>query len=241
MGAAVPFAGATMTGFGGAAATSGASLFAASAVAPVASAIATPSIFTTPASMGGGMGGGGGFFSTLSSGISNFLNRPLLSTGTDLFGDITVKQLGYGISQGLGIMQQIQQGQMQKSLMQIENAKLQADLARKKLNYELDALKRMKALNAANSTLLANRYAGGVYGLDGSAKLLEIVNQQEYGQDYQMALMNLENEIINGNVQSGIFKATGDAAVRDSYLSSAAKFGEAAYMYDRLGFPGRTV
>ena len=185
--------------------------------------------------------GGGGFFSTLGSSISNFLNRPLLSTGTDLLGDITVKQFGYMASQGLSIMQQIQQGQMQKSLMQIENAKLQADLARKKLNYELDALKHMKALNIANSTLLAHRYSGGVYGLDGSAKLLEIVNQQEYGQDYQMALMNLENEIINGNVQSGIFKATGDAAVRDSYLSSAAKFGEAAYMYDRLGFPGRTV
>jgi len=240
MGAAVPFAGATMTGFGGAAATSGASLFAASAAAPIANAIATPLIFTTPAAMGGGVGGGG-FFSTLGSSISNFLNRPLLSTGTDLLGDITVKQFGYMASQGLGIMQQIQQGQMQKSLMQIENAKLQAELARKKLNYELDALKHMKALNIANSTLLAHRYSGGVYGLDGSAKLLEIVNQQEYGQDYQMALMNLENEIINGNVQSGIFKATGDAAVRDSYLSSAAKFGEAAYMYDRLGFPGRTV
>jgi hypothetical protein len=209
-------------------------VFTAAAAAPIASAGA--SMMMKPAILSPG---GAGFFSTLGSTFSNFLNRPLLST--ELFGDFSLKQLGYAASTGMSIMQQIQQGQMQKSLMQVENAKLQAELARKKLNYQMDALQRMKAMNAANSTLVANRYAGGVYGLDGSAKLLEIVNQQEYGQDYKTAMMNIENEILSGNVQSDIFKATGDAAVRDSYLSSAAKFGEAVYMYDRLGFPGRTV
>lgn len=234
MAAAVPFAGATMTGFGAAAATSGASLFTASALAPIAGAIATPSIFTTPAAMGGGMGGGGGFFSTLGSSISNFLNRPLLSTGTDLFGDITVKQLGYGISQGMGIIQSIRQGQIMKSQYELQAAQTLADMDIKRANAAMSAAERLRKLQQIQSSIVTKSYARGVSGLDGSALLAQIISDQEYGQDYKIDLFNLNNIMTTGNVNAAAYKTAGKEAVTSSVLDSAIKLGEAAYAYDKL-------
>lgn len=232
MGAAVPFAGATMTGFGGAAATSGASLFAASAVAPIAGAIATPSIFTTPAAMGGGMGGGGGFFSTLGSSISNVLNRPLLST--DLFGDITLKQAGYFASSGLSMIQSIRQGQIMKSQYQIQAAQTLADMEIKRANAAMSAAERLRKLQQIQGSTLAKSYARGVSGLDGSALLAQIISDQEYGQDYKIDLFNLNNIMTTGNVNAAAYKTAGKEAVTSSVLDSAIKLGEAAYSYDKL-------
>lgn len=232
MGAAVPFAGATMTGFGGAAATSGASLFAASAVAPIAGAIATPSIFTTPAAMGGGMGGGGGFFSTLGSSISNVLNRPLLST--DLFGDITLKQAGYFASSGLSMIQSIRQGQIMKSQYQIQAAQTLADMEIKRANAAMSAVERLRKLQQIQGSTLAKSYARGVSGLDGSALLAQIISDQEYGQDYKIDLFNLNNIMTTGNVNAAAYKTAGKEAVTSSVLDSAIKLGEAAYSYDKL-------
>jgi len=231
MGAAVPFAGATMTGFGGAAATSGASLFAASAVAPIAGAIATPSIFTTPAAMGGGMGGGG-FFSTLGSSISNVLNRPLLST--DLFGDITLKQAGYFASSGLSMIQSIRQGQIMKSQYQIQEAQTLADMDIKRANAAIAATERLRKLQQIQGSVITNAYARGVSGLDGSALLTQIVNDQQYGQDYKLDLFNLNNIITTGMVNKEAYKTAGREAVTSSILDAGIKLGEAAYSYDKL-------
>ena len=222
---------ATMTGFGGAAATSGASLFAASAVAPIAGAIATPSIFTTPAAMGGGMGGGG-FFSTLGSSISNVLNRPLLST--DLFGDITLKQAGYFASSGLSMIQSIRQGQIMKSQYQIQEAQTLADMDIKRANAAIAATERLRKLQQIQGSVITNAYARGVSGLDGSALLTQIVNDQQYGQDYKLDLFNLNNIITTGMVNKEAYKTAGREAVTSSILDAGIKLGEAAYSYDKL-------
>jgi hypothetical protein len=230
MAAAVPFAGATMTGFGAAAATSGASLFAASAIAaPIASAGA--SMMMSPAILSPG---GAGFFSTLGSSISNFLNRPLLSTGTDLFGDITVKQLGYGISQGMGIIQSIRQGQIMKSQYELQAAQTLADMDIKRANAAMSAAERLRKLQQIQSSIVTKSYARGVSGLDGSALLAQIISDQEYGQDYKIDLFNLNNIMTTGNVNAAAYKTAGKEAVTSSVLDSAIKLGEAAYAYDKL-------
>lgn len=229
MAAAVPFAGATMTGFGAAAATSGASLFAASAAIPIASAGA--SMMMNPAILSPG---GTGFFSTLGSSISNFLNRPLLSTGTDLFGDITVKQLGYGISQGMGIIQSIRQGQIMKSQYELQAAQTLADMDIKRANAAMSAAERLRKLQQIQSSIVTKSYARGVSGLDGSALLAQIISDQEYGQDYKIDLFNLNNIMTTGNVNAAAYKTAGKEAVTSSVLDSAIKLGEAAYAYDKL-------
>lgn len=227
MGAAVPFAGATMTGFGGAAAT-GAAL---TSVAPIASVIATPAIYTTPAAMGGGVGGGG-FFSTLGSSISNVLNRPLLST--DLFGDITLKQAGYFASSGLSIIESIRQGQIMKSQYKIQEAQTLADMDIKRANAAMSAAERLRKLQQIQSSIVTKSYARGVSGLDGSALLAQIISDQEYGQDYKIDLFNLNNIMTSGLVNKEAYKTAGKEVVTSSVLDSAIKLGEAAYSYDKL-------
>jgi len=224
--AAAPAAG---TAFGTSALAASAPVYASMAAAPIASVGA--SMMMNPAIISPGAG----FFGSLGT----VLQRPLFST--NLLGDIGLKEIGYGLSTGMSMFQTYRQGQMTKSMMNIEDMQLRADLARKELNYELDALKRLRAVKALNANIVASRFSGGVYGLDGSAKLLESINLQRYGEDAKMALFNIENDIINGNAQSEIYKKTGDQAVFGANLNAAAKLGEAVYMYDRLGFPGRTT
>ena len=225
------------TAFGSSAVMAAAPVYtsiAAASVPTIAGAIATPSIFTTPAAMGGGMGGGGGFFSTLGSSISNFLNRPLLSTGTDLLGDITVKQLGYGISQGMGIIQSIRQGQIMKSQYQIQEAQTLADMEIKRANASIEAARRLKQLQQIQGSTITKAYARGISGLDGSALLAQIISDQEYGQDYKLDLFNLNNIMTTGNVNAAAYKTAGREAVTSSIFDATIKLGEAAYAYDKL-------
>ena len=227
MGTAVPFAGATMTGFGGAAATSGASLFAASAAAPIASAIATPAIFTTPAALGGSLPSAG--FS-----LSSFFSNPFGTTG--LLKDISLMDVGFGVSQIGSTLQTIRQGRIQNALYELQANQRINDMELKKLNFELDGLERLRKLKRIQAANLAKAYGGGVQ-FDGSAALMEIVSNKEYGEDYRMDLFNLRNDIYAGNAQVAIDKTAAKDAVTGSYLDAAAKLGEGAFLYSRLGGP----
>ena len=223
------------TAFGSSAVMAAAPVYtsiAAASVPTIAGAIATPSIFTTPAAMGGGMGGGGGFFSTLGSSISNVLNRPLLST--DLFGDITLKQAGYFASSGLSMIQSIRQGQIMKSQYELQAVQTLADMEIKRANATMSAAERLRKLQQIQGSTLAKSYARGVSGLDGSALLAQIISDQEYGQDYKMDLFNLNNIMTTGFVNKEAYKMAGKEAVTSSVLDSAIKLGEAAYSYDKL-------
>jgi len=221
MGAAVPFAGATMTGMGGAAATSGAAMFAASA--PIAAV--TSSMMMNPLIMNPG---GAGLFSSLGTAFS----RPLFST--NLFGDISLKTLGYGISTGTSIYNSIRQGNILKAQYELEAEKSLTDMAVKQANAEVEAVKRLRALNKINSSFVANAYARGVDGLNGSALLNQIISDQEYGRDYKIDLFNLNNIMTTGTVNKDAYQLAGQSAFQSGLFEAAIKTGEAAYKYDKL-------
>jgi len=221
MGAAVPFAGATMTGMGGAAATSGAAMFAASA--PIAAV--TSSMMMNPLIMNPG---GAGLFSSLGTAFS----RPLFST--NLFGDISLKTLGYGISTGTSIYNSIRQGNILKAQYELEAEKSLTDMAVKQANAEVEAVKRLRALNKINSSFVANAYARGVDGLNGSALLNQIISDQEYGRDYKIDLFNLNNIMTTGIVNKEAYKTAAQTSFQSGLFEAAIKTGEAAYKYDKL-------
>ena len=97
------------------------------------------------------------------------------------------------------------------------------------LTHRFDKLRRIQAANLAKS------YAGGVSGLDGSALLMRMVNDQEYGKDEAIDSLNLQNLINTGNVNAGIYATASDRAPRDAMLDAGIKLGTAAYTYSRLG------
>ena len=225
MGAAVPFAGATMTGFGAAAATSGATLFTTAALAPIAASGA--SMMMNPAIMNAG---GGGLFGGLSSMFSS-LNSPL----GGLLGDASIMDLGFGASKIIGGIQSIRQGNIMKNQYELQNLQMLADTEARMLNYELAGMKRLDKLSRINAANMSKAYARGVDGSLGSAKFLASINDEEYGADYKLDLMNMQNDLVNGKVQGDIYKTAGAEAVTGSWFDAAAKLGEGAYLYKRLG------
>tara|TARA_R110002050_G_scaffold282496_1_gene430484 strand:+ start:83 stop:733 length:651 start_codon:yes stop_codon:yes gene_type:complete len=211
MGAAVPFAGATMTGFGGAAATAAAT----TAATTIASSF-VPTLLTQ--STGIPMGGGG-FFGNLGGG---------------LLSGIGPMDAVFGITQGLSALQGIKQGQILKDQYKMQQLTTLADMENKKLNWELDNIKRLKKLQAINAANITKSYARGVEGLD-SSKILNTLNEQEYGEDYKTGLLNYQNILVEGKTNANIYGDASSRAISDSVLNSGIKLGEAAYLYSKIG------
>jgi len=188
------------------------------AAAPLSGAMFTGSfvspLLTNSAGIGTGLFGGGG----LLSGFSLDAIKPFM----------------YGASVLGQAYSNIQQAKFQSSMYEVEQLRVAAETETKRLNAELDSVARLRRLKAAMATNLTQQYAGGVAGLD-SSRILETVAQQEYGKDYKLSLLNIENEILRGNVQSNIYDASAKQVVNNAALDSAVLLGTAAYQYEQLG------
>jgi hypothetical protein len=128
----------------------------------------------------------------------------------------------------------IQQGKSQQDMY-----KTQAEQARLKASQ--DALASERAANQAfeklimvNANASARAYAGGVQGLDGSAKLIQVVNKRKAGEDIQDFKQNADSAIKFGESQAAIFKAAGSAARTSSYYDAITSIGTAAFMYGKV-------
>ena len=209
MGAAVPFAGATMTGFGGAAATA-----AATSAATVAASSFVPTLLTasTGIPVGGGLLSSTGFLSNLGS-----------------------MDALMGISSGLSFVQGIRQGQIMKDQYKMQELQTLAQMETDKFNAVKESMDRFDRLQRIQAANLTQSYAGGVSGLDGSALLNQIVSDQEYGEDYKIDLMNIDRIASTGNVNADIYGASASRAPTDALLDASAKLGTAAYTYSKLG------
>jgi len=218
--AAAPAAG---TAFGTSALAASAPVYASMAAAPIASVGA--SMMMNPAIISPG---GAGLFSSLGTAFS----RPLFSS--NLFGDISLKTLGYGISTAGSIYNSIRQGNILKAQYELEAEKSLTDMAVKQANAEVEAVRRLRALNRINSSFVADAYARGVDGLDGSALLNQIISDQEYGRDYKIDLFNLNNIMTTGIVNKEAYKTAAQTSFQSGLFEAAIKTGEAAYKYDKL-------
>jgi len=183
-----------------------------------------------------------------SSGASMFMNSQFLSPATalrmtgggGLLSGITLQTLQpymFAASTGLSMMQTLKQAAYQKEMYKIQDLQLQANMEMKKLNFELDSVERLKKLKAINAANLAKAYGGGVVGLDGSAKLFEEISGREYSKDYATALLQFRTDMVNGNVQSDIYKTAQKEVISGAALDSAAKLANAAFLYSRVGGP----
>lgn len=186
-----------------------------------------------------------------SAGSSMFMNQAFLSPATaarvvagggggGLLSNISLKTLQpylFAGSTALSMMQTLKQAEYQKAMYQVQDLQLQANLEMKKLNFELDSIDKLKKLKIINAANLAKAYGGGVVGLDGSTKLFEKISGQEYSKDYAIGLLQFRNDMVAGNVQSDIYKTAQVEVMSGAALDSAAKLGNAAYLYSLVGGP----
>lgn len=187
------------------------------AAAPVATASFVPSLLT--ASQGISTGG-------LLSGFSLTKLLPTMEK---------ISPFLYWGSQALGTASSISGANFQSNIYDLQNLQLQANMSMKKLNYEQESIEKLRKLKRINAANLARAYSGGVSGLDGSTKLLETVSGQEYAKDYGTALAQFRTDMVSGNIQSNIYQTAGQQVINGAYLDAAAKLGNAAYMYSRIG------
>lgn len=207
------------------------------ASAPVYTSIAASAALPTVTSMAAGPLAG--------ASSSMFMNSAFLSPATTLrmaggggllssFSLDAIKPFMYGASIVGQVYSNIQQAKFQSSMYEVEQLRVAAETETKRLNAELDSVARLRRLKSAIATNLTKQYAGGVAGLD-SSRILETIAQQEYGKDYKLSLLNIENEILRGNVQSNIYDASAKQVVNNAALDSAVLLGTAAYQYEQLG------
>lgn len=212
---AAPFAGATMTGLGGAAATSSASLFtAASLSAPMFTGAFVPTLLTNSA----GVASGGGLLAGIGT-AADAINKysGIISTGFS----------------GLQAVNAYQRGQFleQKYKMQAEQVRTEQEI--KRLNLLQAANDKTRDLLATNASVIAAGSAGGVSGFDGSVKLIARKNEEIALRDLSKLEFNDTSSQLFQDAQMSLLATASDEAVRGSKYDALYHIGNAYTMYNK--------
>ena len=176
------------------------------------------SMMTTLAAGGGG---GGGLLAGFSSALSSMTPFQMLATGTSVL-------------QGIN---SLSQGNMLQSQYDLQAKQIQAQNEVNKLNYINNANEKAKKLMAINASALAQGYARGVNGLDGSVKLIMKENEKEYISDLQMAEFNQLNNDNFADAESSLLRAAGDSAAFGSKVEALGYIGSAAKLFEESRIP----
>jgi len=214
MGAPVAFQGATMAGFGGATATSGASLFAASSVMPVASTMS--SMMMNPAILN--PGGAGGLLGAI-------------GTAADVVGKYS-NFISAGFS-GIQSINAYQRGQFLEDQYKMQAEQVRTEQEIKRLNILQAANDKSRELLALNASNVAAGFAGGVNSFDGSVKLVSQKNEERVLRDLSVLEFNEKSSELFADAQSSLLTAAADEAVRGSKFDALRYLGGAFYMYNQ--------
>lgn len=126
------------------------------------------------------------------------------------------------------------QGKSQQAMYRLQAMQTQAEASRKALQYEERANETLRKVTAANAANASRRYAGGVLGLEGSAKLVETMNLKEAGRDYMADISNASNALMAGSTQADIFGTAGEIALRSGTLDAASKLATGAFELSKV-------
>jgi len=214
MGAAVPFAGATMTGMGGAAATAGT---VAAISAPIASVGA--SMMMNPAILSPGGGG-------LLAGFG---------TAFDLYNKYS-GLISAGFS-GLQAVGAYNRGQYIEQQYQLQAEQMRVDQEINRLNILRAANDKTRELIATNASVLTTGFAAGVNGLDGSVKLVTKKNEERYLRDLSaLEFSSMSSELFE-DAQYSLLNAAADRAVNGSKFDALYHIGNAYSIYNQTKVP----
>jgi len=125
------------------------------------------------------------------------------------------------------------QGKSQQAMYRLQAMQTQAEASRKALQYEERANETLRKVTSANAANASRRYAGGVLGLEGSAKLVETMNLKEAGRDFMADISNASNALMTGSTQADIFGTAGKIAARGGLLDAAGKLATGAYEFSK--------
>jgi hypothetical protein len=147
-------------------------------------------------------------------------------------GAAAVVALGFA---AVGAYGSIKEGQDKKKYYNQQAAMTRIETERAAIKYEFQANQILQRTNAANAAVIARGFAGGVNAFEGSAGLIQSVNNTRGGKEFAFALSGAESQRRNGLIQASLYEDAGATAERTGYFNAFAKLGGAAASASSLG------
>jgi hypothetical protein len=129
----------------------------------------------------------------------------------------------------------IQGGKAQRSNYEVQAAQTRVASEREAIKYEFQANQILQRVNNANASVVARSFAGGTQGFEGSAALIQAVNNTKGGKEFMFALGSSDSVRRNGLIQATLHENAGRTAERASYFDAAGKIGTAYLSYSSIG------
>ena len=129
----------------------------------------------------------------------------------------------------------IKEGQDKKNYYNQVASQTRVETERKAIQYEFQANQILQRTNTANAAVIARGFAGGVNAFEGSAGLIQSVNNTRGGKEFAFALAGADSQRRNGLIQASLYETAGTTAEQTGYFNAAGKLGMAAASYGSLG------
>ncbi len=129
----------------------------------------------------------------------------------------------------------IKEGQDKKKYYDQVAQQSRVEGERKAIQYEFQANQILQRTNAANAAVVARGFAGGTQGFEGSAALIQSINNTRGGKEFTFALGNADGTRRASLIQASLYEQAGATAERTGYFNAAGKLGMAALTYGSLG------
>jgi hypothetical protein len=129
----------------------------------------------------------------------------------------------------------IRAGEDKKKYYDQQAAITRIETERAAIKYEFQANQILQRTNAANASVIARGFAGGVNAFDGSAGLIQAVNSTRGGKEFAFALSGAEGQRRSGLIQASLYESAGKTAERTGYFDAFGKIAGAAMMASSVG------
>jgi hypothetical protein len=129
----------------------------------------------------------------------------------------------------------IKAGQDRNKMYQMQAKQAEVESDRRAVQYELQANEILRRTNQANAAVVARGFAGGTQGFEGSAGLIQSINNTKGGKEFTFALSNADMAKRGGLIQATLYESAGKTAEQAGYFDAAGKLGQAAYMGSKMG------
>ena len=129
----------------------------------------------------------------------------------------------------------IKAGQDRNKMYQMQAKQAEVESDRRAVQYELQANQILRRTNEANAAVVARGFAGGTQGFEGSAGLIQSINNTKGGKEFTFALQNADMTKRSGLIQASLYEGAGQIAEQAGYFDAAGKLGSAGFMYAKMG------
>jgi hypothetical protein len=129
----------------------------------------------------------------------------------------------------------IKAGQDRNKMYQMQAKQAEVESDRRAVQYELQANDILRRTNQANAAVVASGFAGGTQGFEGSAGLIQQVNNTRGGKEFMFALQNADMAQRGGLIQASLYRGAGQIAEQAGYFDAFGKLGSAGMSYAKLG------